>query len=54
MSSPKLLLVEDDIALAELLEYRFENEGYDVRVTADGDEALIYASEEARTAEAAG
>ena len=47
MSSPKLLLVEDDIALAELLEYRFENEGYDVRVTADGDEALIYASEEA-------
>ncbi len=32
MSAPKLLLVEDDTALAELLEYRFENEGYDVRV----------------------
>ncbi len=46
MTSPKLLLVEDDQALAELLEYRFANEGYDVRVTADGDEALIYASEE--------
>jgi two-component system phosphate regulon response regulator PhoB len=42
--SPKLLLVEDDQALAELLEYRFESEGYDVRVTADGDEALVYAS----------
>lgn len=46
MTSPKLLLVEDDQALAELLEYRFANEGYDVRVTSDGDEALIYASEE--------
>jgi two-component system phosphate regulon response regulator PhoB len=47
VTSPKLLLVEDDLALAELLEYRFESEGYDVRVTADGDEALVYASEEA-------
>src|SRR6187200_2188382 len=47
VSSPKLLLVEDDQALAELLEYRFESEGYDVRVTADGDEALVYASEDA-------
>ena len=47
MSAPKLLLVEDDIALAELLEFRFENEGYDVRVTSDGDEALVMASEDA-------
>jgi len=47
MSAPKLLLVEDDLALAELLEFRFENEGYDVRVTADGDEALVFASEDA-------
>jgi two-component system, OmpR family, phosphate regulon response regulator PhoB len=47
MSSPKLLLVEDDQALAELLEYRFESEGYEVRVTADGDEALLWAEEEA-------
>jgi two-component system phosphate regulon response regulator PhoB len=47
VSSPKLLLVEDDLALAELLEYRFESEGYDVRVTADGDEALVYAAEDA-------
>lgn len=42
----KLLLVEDDPALAELLEYRFQNEGYSVRVTSDGDEALLLASEE--------
>ena len=46
MSAPKLLLVEDDLALAELLEYRFESEGYRVRVTGDGDEALVYAAEE--------
>ena len=47
MSAPKLLLVEDDTALAELLEYRFESEGYDVRVTSDGEEAMILASEDA-------
>jgi two-component system phosphate regulon response regulator PhoB len=46
MGAPKLLLVEDDAALAELLEFRFEQEGYDVRVTADGDEALELAAEE--------
>ncbi|MEO6151976.1 MAG: phosphate regulon transcriptional regulator PhoB [Croceibacterium sp.] len=46
MSLPKLLLVEDDQALAELLEYRFENEGYRVRVASDGDDALVYAAED--------
>ncbi len=46
MTAPKLLLVEDDAALAELLEYRFAGEGYDVRLTADGDEALVLAAEE--------
>lgn len=46
MSAPKLLLVEDDTSLAELLEYRFEKEGYDVRVTADGDEAMVLAAED--------
>ena len=45
--APKLLLVEDDPALAELLEFRFKGEGYRVRVTADGDEAMILASEDA-------
>ncbi|MCT2558087.1 phosphate regulon transcriptional regulator PhoB [Tsuneonella sp. YG55] len=47
MTAAKLLLVEDDPALAELLEYRFANEGYSVRVTADGDEALLLAAEDA-------
>ncbi|NBS22707.1 MAG: phosphate regulon transcriptional regulatory protein PhoB [Altererythrobacter sp.] len=46
MSAAKLLLVEDDPALSELLEYRFSNEGYHVRCTADGDEALILAAED--------
>ncbi|MDA0819101.1 MAG: phosphate regulon transcriptional regulator PhoB [Proteobacteria bacterium] len=46
MSAAKLLLVEDDPALSELLEYRFSNEGYQVRCTADGDEALILADED--------
>ncbi|MGI9377251.1 MAG: phosphate regulon transcriptional regulator PhoB [Tsuneonella suprasediminis] len=46
MPAAKLLLVEDDQALSELLEYRFHNEGYNVRVTADGDEALEMAAEE--------
>ena len=45
--APKLLLVEDDPALAELLEFRFKGEGYRVRVTADGDEALVLAAEDA-------
>lgn len=46
MTAAKLLLVEDDPALAELLEYRFANEGYSVRVTADGDEAMLLATED--------
>jgi two-component system phosphate regulon response regulator PhoB len=47
MTAPNLLLVEDDPALAELLEFRFRNEGYRVTVTPDGDEALLLAKEEA-------
>lgn len=47
MGAAKLLLVEDDPALLELLEYRFRTEGYDVRATPDGDEALMMALEDA-------
>lgn len=43
MLGPKLLLVEDDTSLAELLEYRFANEGYHVRRTVNGDDALAMA-----------
>lgn len=46
MSAANLLLVEDDPALSELLEFRFTREGYRVRTTPDGDEALLLAEED--------
>ncbi|HEX8061923.1 MAG TPA: phosphate regulon transcriptional regulator PhoB [Allosphingosinicella sp.] len=46
MSKGKLLLVEDDKALAELLIWHFERQGFDVRRTADGEEALLLAEEQ--------
>ncbi len=46
MPAPRLLLVEDDPALSELLVYRFKVEGYEVVATPDGDEALLLASEQ--------
>ncbi|MBC2650579.1 MULTISPECIES: phosphate regulon transcriptional regulator PhoB [Novosphingobium] len=46
MSQPRLLLVEDDQALAELVEFRFKAEGYAVTRTDDGDEALLLATEQ--------
>lgn len=45
MSGGRLLLVEDDQALAELLSWHFEREGFAVRQTADGEDALILAAE---------
>ena len=39
MSGAKLLLVEDDPSLLELLEFRFTSEGYNVRATPDGDDS---------------
>jgi two-component system, OmpR family, phosphate regulon response regulator PhoB len=47
MTRKKLLLVEDDRALAELLIWHFEREDYEVRRTGDGEEALLLASESA-------
>jgi two-component system phosphate regulon response regulator PhoB len=46
MTRKRLLLVEDDKALAELLIWHFEREEYDVRRTGDGEEALMLAEEE--------
>ena len=45
MTKPQLLLVEDDRALADLLMWHFDREGYDIVRTADGDEALMLAEE---------
>jgi two-component system phosphate regulon response regulator PhoB len=46
MSKARLLLVEDDKVLAELLVWHFEREEYDVRWTTDGEEALMLAQEQ--------
>jgi len=42
---PYVLIVEDEDALATLLEYNFRKEGYHVSVAGDGEEALLLAAE---------
>ena len=42
-----MLIVEDDAALAELIQWHFEREGFAVRQTPDGEEALLLAHEQA-------
>lgn len=42
----KILLVEDDASLIELITYNLEKEGFDVVRTGDGEEALTLAEEE--------
>jgi two-component system, OmpR family, phosphate regulon response regulator PhoB len=43
--TPYVLIVEDDDALAMLLSYNLEKEGYEVALARDGEEALLMASE---------
>ena len=45
MVNKRLLLVEDDRALADLIAFHFGRAGYDVTRTADGEEALILTDE---------
>ncbi|GAB5488589.1 MAG: phosphate regulon transcriptional regulator PhoB [Parasphingorhabdus sp.] len=45
MHNPKLLLVEDDDALAELLSWNFKKAEYEVIHTPDGEEALLLVKE---------
>lgn len=45
MARAKMLLVEDDAALAELLVWHFQREDFEIRHTADGEEALLIAQE---------
>ena len=40
-----VLIVEDDSALSELLRWNFDSDGYDVRATPDGEEALLLVRE---------
>ena len=43
--NPYILVVEDEDALATLLQYNLDKEGYQVAVATDGEEALVLASE---------
>src|SRR6478735_7502613 len=45
MANKRLLLVEDDASLAELVTFHFERADYDVTRTGDGEEALILVDE---------
>lgn len=46
MTTPHLLLVEDDMALSELVSWHFDKQGFRVSQTADGEEAMLIAREE--------
>ncbi|MES2754506.1 MAG: phosphate regulon transcriptional regulator PhoB [Pseudomonadota bacterium] len=46
MTRANMLLVEDDPALAELISWHFEREGFDVTRTANGEEALLLVREQ--------
>ncbi len=43
--TPYILVVEDEDALATLLHYNLEKEGYEIGVAADGEEALVQVDE---------
>jgi two-component system, OmpR family, phosphate regulon response regulator PhoB len=47
LAKGKILIVEDDRPLVELLTYHFEREEFEVRSTPDGEDALILAREQA-------
>lgn len=42
MTDTKILVVDDDANISELLKMYFENEGYDVKIASDGIEGLSY------------
>lgn len=44
--SARVLVVEDEEALSQLLKYNLEKEGYKVSVARDGEEAMVVADEE--------
>ena len=46
MDGPRILIAEDEEALAQLLNYNLDKEGYRVALAADGEEAMLLADEE--------
>jgi len=45
MTTPRVLIVEDDDAIATLIQYNLEKEGYEVAIAGDGEEGLVQADE---------
>lgn len=45
-TKPTALVVEDDLALSELLQWHFASNGFDVRATGDGEVALLLVEEQ--------
>lgn len=45
MSTPHILVIEDDDAIATLIQYNLEKEGYDVAIAGDGEEGLVQTDE---------
>jgi len=42
---PRILLIEDDLSLTELVRYNLDHEGFEVTCSADGEEGLMLAFE---------
>ena len=42
MMDAKILVIEDEAALSDSIKTYFENEGYDVKVAADGSEGISF------------
>jgi len=45
-TKPRVLIVEDEDAQAEVLRYNFDREGFEVLLAGDGDEAMLAAEEQ--------
>lgn len=45
MSVPHILVIEDDDAIATLIQYNLEKEGFDVAIAGDGEEGLVQTDE---------
>jgi two-component system phosphate regulon response regulator PhoB len=45
VTTPRILIVEDEDSLATLLQYNLEKEGYEVTAAGDGEEALLQVQE---------
>ncbi|HEY8351061.1 MAG TPA: response regulator, partial [Sphingomonadales bacterium] len=43
---PRILLIEDDPSLTELIRYNLEEEGFAIATSADGEEGLLLAEED--------